>query len=241
MTKWLRDSGLKVNEEKTEMCLFHRYDHHPITIVLNGKQIMSSNRMNVLGVTFDSKLQWGDHISSTVKKANTALHAIRLIKPYFTPTELRSLITSNFYSILFYNAEIWLLPKLNKILKSTLLSASANALKICTPYYDYTMSYDLLHTINERATPNKFMLYKHAIELHKLFNLQQPPLDWVALNFDQSTSRRQRFFNITPSGNYKIGNNILSNRLSVLNNKIELDWLNQSLQSFKITCKKNFL
>ena len=197
--------------------------------------------MNVLGVTFDSKLQWGDHISSTVKKANTALHAIRLIKHYFTPTELRSLITSNFYSILFYNAEIWLLPKLNKILKSTLLSASANALKICTPYYDYTMSYDLLHTINERATPNKFMLYKHAIELHKLFNLQQPPLDWVALNFDQSTSRRQRFFNITPSGNYKIGNNILSNRLSVLNNKIELDWLNQSLQSFKITCKKIFL
>ena len=90
MTKWLRDSGLKVNEEKTEMCLFHRYDHHPITIVLNGKQIMSSNRMNVLGVTFDSKLQWGDHISSTVKKANTALHAIRLIKQYFTPTELRS-------------------------------------------------------------------------------------------------------------------------------------------------------
>ena len=85
------------------------------------------------------------------------------------------------------------------------------------------------------------MLYKHAIELHKLFNLQQPPLDWVALNFDQSTSRRQRFFNITSSGKYKIGNNILSNRLSVLNNKIELNWLNQSLESFKITCKKNFL
>ena len=40
MTKWLRDSGLKVNEEKTELCLFHRFDHHPITIVLSGKQIL---------------------------------------------------------------------------------------------------------------------------------------------------------------------------------------------------------
>ena len=28
MTKWLRDSGLKVNEAKTELCLFHRFDHH---------------------------------------------------------------------------------------------------------------------------------------------------------------------------------------------------------------------
>ena len=62
MTKWLRDSGLKVNEEKTELYLFHRFDHHPITIELNGKQILSSNKMNILGVTFDSKLQWGDHI-----------------------------------------------------------------------------------------------------------------------------------------------------------------------------------
>ena len=36
--------------------------------------------MNVLGVTFDSKMQWGDQVSLTIKKANTALHAIRLIK-----------------------------------------------------------------------------------------------------------------------------------------------------------------
>ena len=108
-------------------------------------------------------------------------------------------------------------------------------------YYDYTMSYELLHTINERATPSKFMLYKHTIELHKIFNLQQPPIDWVALNFDQFTLQHQKHFNIISSGNYKIGNNILSNRLSVLNNMIELVWLNQSLQSFKIKCKTIFL
>ena len=58
--------------------------------------------MNVLGVTFDSKLQWGDHSSQTIKKANIALHAIRLIKSYFKSTELRTLITSNFYSGLLY-------------------------------------------------------------------------------------------------------------------------------------------
>ena len=79
MTKWLRGSSLKVNEEKTELCLFHRFDHHPITITLKNKTILSK-KMNVLGVTFDSKMQWGDQVSLTIKKANTALHALRLIK-----------------------------------------------------------------------------------------------------------------------------------------------------------------
>ena len=31
------------------------------------------------------------------------------------------------------------------------------------------MIYDLLHTINERATPKMFMLNKHAIQLYKIF------------------------------------------------------------------------
>ena len=26
MTKWLKDSGMKVNESKTEVCVFHRLD-----------------------------------------------------------------------------------------------------------------------------------------------------------------------------------------------------------------------
>ena len=29
ITKWLVDSGMKVNEQKTEMCLFHRKDNPP--------------------------------------------------------------------------------------------------------------------------------------------------------------------------------------------------------------------
>ena len=82
----------------------------------------------------------------------SALHAIRSIKPYFNQIELRQLVTANFYSILYYNSEVWHLPKLNQTLKRNLLTASANALKLCTLFYDNSISYDLLHTINERAT-----------------------------------------------------------------------------------------
>ena len=93
MTKWLRDSGMKVNEAKTEICVFHRMDCRPITIRINQIAIKSSNSMNVLGVQFDPKMNWSHQVTKCIKKAKTALHAIKLIKGYFTINELKQLIT----------------------------------------------------------------------------------------------------------------------------------------------------
>ncbi len=82
-TKWLKDSGLKVNESKAELCLFHRKDCPKLTIRLNLKTVSSNASMNVLGITFDSKLQWSQQVTNVVKKSAKALHAIRLIRPFF--------------------------------------------------------------------------------------------------------------------------------------------------------------
>ena len=85
------------------------------------------------------------------------------------------------------------------------------------------------------------MLYKHAIMLHKLYNENYPEMNWLALNFQQTTTQRQTNFKILRNNSYKIGNNILTNRLHVLNNKIELNDLNKSLSSFKVLYKSKLL
>jgi hypothetical protein len=134
--------------------------------------------MNVLVVQFDSILYWSNQINNCIKKANTALHdAIRLIKCYFIPMELKNLITAIFYSILYYKPEVWHLPKLKPILKNHLLAASATALKLFTPSYNKSKSYTTLHSINNRATPSQMMLCEHSILLYKTLNEQeqQPP------------------------------------------------------------------
>ena len=84
-------------------------------------------------------------------------------------------------------------------------------------------------------------MYKHAILLHKLYNGNLQKADWLDLNFNQNLTSRQTMFNIIKTNNYLVGNNILSNRLSVINNKIELNDLNMSLDSFKVKYKKEFL
>ena len=151
------------------------------------------------------------------------------------------MITANFYSILYYNSEIWHLPGLNPHLKQLLLAASAHALKLCTPSYERSMSYKDLHIINKRATPPQLMKYKLSIQLHRLYNGNEPIHDWLALNHNQNLSRRQIYFETNKQSNFRVGNNFLSNRLHILNKQIPLQWLNAPLNSMKIKCKQLFL
>ena len=241
ITKWLKKSGLKVNENKTEVCLFHSTQKINITIKVNNSCIKSKNNINVLGVIFDSNLNWNDQVANAISKSNKSLHCIKLIKFYFTSSELLQLLTSNYYSVLFYNSEIWNIPNLKADLKRRLLSASANALKVCTPTYHDRMSYLELHKINNRATPAEFSNYKHALLLHKLIHTEIPTLDWIDLNFQQTFNRRSTSVNFVKNNRFKIGENLMCNRFGVLNGKITHEMLNLGTDSFKVTCKSMFL
>ena len=241
ITKWLKKSGLKVNESKTEMCLFFRNDCRPVSLMLNGKEIISKQTINVLGVTFDSKLQWSQHVAKAILKSKQALHAINLIKKYFTHKELLSILTANFYSILFYNSEIWHLPTLKATIKQKLLSASAQALKKCTRHYDKMISNVKIHEINNRALPAQICIYKHALMLFKLTISHEPSREWVNLNWQQTITSRQKHIKVYSASRFRIGGNIMANRFHILNGKILFDWLNLSLECFKIRSKELFL
>ena len=103
--------------------------------------------MNVPGVCFDSKLTWSLHVAKTINKVNIALLAVRLIKKYFTSSEIKQLITSNFYSILYYNSEIRHLPSLKQVLKQQLLLASARALKFFQINPDPMQLFESVHQL----------------------------------------------------------------------------------------------
>ena len=91
-------------------------------MVLNNNMLRSTNTMNALGVIFDSKLNWAKYVANQINKANRALHAIKMIRKYFTKDKILQLLTSNFYSILYYNSEVWHIPNLKPQLKQLLLS-----------------------------------------------------------------------------------------------------------------------
>ena len=75
----------------------------------------------------------------------------------------------------------------------------------------------------------------------KILRDQIPSREWLALNQEQLFTFRQINCVITSTSCYKVGFNIPTGRLTVINNKINLEWLNLSLDGFKIKCKKLFL
>jgi hypothetical protein len=89
IVKWLKDSGLVVNSSKTDLCLFHRNDQSDIQVRISGTLIKSNKSMNVLGVTFDCKLDWKEHVALAIKKSNAALFVVKMIKKNFDQQNLK--------------------------------------------------------------------------------------------------------------------------------------------------------
>ena len=82
------------------------------------------------------------------------------------------------------------MPTLKPQIKQLILSASANALKCSQRKPDPMQSFLNIHLEAKRATPEKFMIYKHAILLYKLLNYKIPMTDWIDLNFQQTFGTR---------------------------------------------------
>jgi hypothetical protein len=99
----------------------------------------------------------------------------------------------------------------------------------------------LIHSVVIFYRTNQFLNYKHAILLYNVYNSHQPPQDWLSLNFNQILTRRQNNLEVIKTMNFKVGFNMISNRLSTLNKQIPLQWLNLSLNSYKVKCKTLFL
>jgi hypothetical protein len=238
--KWLKDSGLVVNNSKTEMCLFHRNDQNQVLVNVAGSQVKTQKSMNVLGVVFDCNLNWREQVANAIKKSNKTLYAIRMIRKYFNQTELKILLNSFYYSVLYYNAEIWLTPSLQAGPKQQLLSASSNALRTCMYNYNHMISFRDIHKLFNKSTPEQFSLYKTALLLYRVFNFTIPGTDWFDLNVNIISTSRQATFDINRSNHFKIGMNTMCNKLCCIRKKIHLDYLNLPLPTYKCKVKSIF-
>ena len=55
---WFQSSGLKVNEEKTEIAIFYKDNCNPEDVQINGTIIKTMGTIKVLGISMDTTLNW---------------------------------------------------------------------------------------------------------------------------------------------------------------------------------------
>ena len=78
-------------------------------------------------------------------------------------------------------SEVWYIDNLKHNLKSTILAASAKALRVCLRNYDQFTSYETLHRMAKRATSERMMIYKLALQLYPTYNYSLSATDWNLL------------------------------------------------------------
>ena len=154
---------------------------------------------------------------------------------------MKMLLTSNYYSSLYYNSEIWLSPVLKYDVKQSILSASANALRACMPTPNRFILFEEIHKNCSQPTPQCIGLYKLSLLLYKTYNKKQIDKDWLDLADQIIVTGRQKYFSCFKNNNYKIGMNSLVNRVYFIRDRIDLELFNLMLPCFKLIMKSEFL
>ena len=78
-------------------------------------------------------------------------------------------------------------------------------------------------------------------KIFKPYNATEHSFEWNSLNENQIINERQTQCLSHNSSQLKVGLNLISKRLFILNGKIPFAWLNLAIDSFKIKCKELFL
>ena len=139
------------------------------------------------------------------------------------------------YSVLYYNAVIWLTPELSSSMKQSLLSISANALRSCTMSKCTEISLERLHLICRKCTPSQIMSYQSSIRLYKTVNEIFESCTSLSAELINNVicTGRQLNFEIIRNNRSKIGMNTLSNKFYHISKQISLDLLDLEFVHFK--------
>ena len=112
---------------------------------------------------------------------------------------------------------------------------------ICTPGVTVFSTHSEIHMMADRATPDQMCQYRHAITLYKLMNNIICENEFLQLNFQLYENARSSKITFIKIQRFEVGKNILLNRFHDLNNLINKQWMNMSLETYKIKCKSLFL
>ena len=206
-------------------------------LMVNNRMIASKNEMNVLGIAFDSKLDWEKQISKAILKTNRMLHGLRKIWRFLDSAQAQQVITSFYYSVLYYSLEVWFHRHLRFDLMQRIRSVHYRALRVTHG----KLTRDELDIIGKHATPDEWADYSVAKFLARTVIVGKPAclLDEILQNAYSERRQHGRLFFYDNSVR-KIGCQCIKNRLRCVARQMKFDWLNSSVETLRPKLKKTF-
>ena len=105
LSEWFKNNLLKSNADK---CHFLVNTNDRVRMNVDGFKIDKSNTEKLLGVKFDKKLTFDDHISDICKKAGRKIYALARVTPHMGIAK-KCIIMNNFFTLQFiYCPLVWM-------------------------------------------------------------------------------------------------------------------------------------
>ena len=144
-------------------------------VCINDEIVEKVKTQKFLGVLFDDKLSWKEHINSIISKLNSCLGATRRARPFLNKTSLLSIYHSLMQSHINYCIETWgsWQPRGNQVILRR-LQAVVNKFFRLTYYLAHTDS--VRHILKEHNVLNIYQNYDFHVSLlmHKAVNHNLP-------------------------------------------------------------------
>ena len=111
LRNWCFNNRLLLNPDKTKLIVYGSRQMisklQDFRLTLLGKELLPVDSVKDLGVVFDSKLSFNDHIIKTASSCMSALGQISRVKHIFRKDILVTIINSLVFSKLYYCSSVW--------------------------------------------------------------------------------------------------------------------------------------
>jgi len=221
---WLKQVGMVVNPDKTELVFFTKQENERIELTYNDLKLVSADSMNVLGITFDHALTWNHQLKCAIQKCQRLKPALQMLSKKLSRREFLQVTTAHYFSNLYYCSEVWY-PPLSCKLKKSINLIHYFPLRLSVKDFARKLSYKKLDKLSRRASPfdlNEFKVARCLINFSNNsapFSLFQDLL--VNAVVESRNPTRPWFLDTSRT---RIGHQSFCNRVTNISKRLKFEW-----------------
>ena len=92
---WFRENEMVVNSDKFQAIILNRKEAQAAhKLIIDNKEIKTTNSIKLLGINIDDQLRFNEHISILCSKAAMQLNALSRLQKYMGKSEKEAIINS---------------------------------------------------------------------------------------------------------------------------------------------------
>jgi len=232
----LRNLGMIVNTEKTELVFFSKEKDPFVTQICIGNEIITSKAsMKALGVTLDHRLRWDKHVETVCNRIRGLLCGLRILRRKITEKQAISLVTAQVFSVLYYACTVWLTPNLNRAVLKKVESIHFRSLRVAVNDYKQRISRELLTASTQRMDPSTWGRFA-ACSLAMRVKLSGSPVNLCSSMFANAFTQQRKTGQLFAYDNSRslIGRSITKNWIGKCIGRIKVPWTTQDMSKDQI-------